>query len=96
MLAQNQEDLEYRFLIFKGTHLIKSQSYSNLNNITWNPTEPGSYKIKVQIKHRLSSNQFDDAHEIPYIVFRSIPLDAVLPSSVRIKKTGTIMIKKIL
>lgn len=93
-LAQNQEDLEYRFLIFKGTHLIESNSYSKLNNVTWNPTEPGSYKIKVQIKHRLSSNQFDDAHEIPYIVFRSIPLDAVLPSSVRIKKTGTIMIKK--
>src|SRR5690606_29988572 len=93
-VAQNQDDLEYRFLIFKGKQLIERKSYSNLNNLTWTPTESGSYTIKVQIKHELSNNQYDDELEIPYFIFRSIPLDAVLPSSTRIKRTGPITIKK--
>src|SRR5690606_33528591 len=52
--AQNQEDFLYRYLIYNGTQLIHTKSYSHVSDFEWTPTEPGAYHIKVEVKHKLS------------------------------------------
>lgn len=92
--VNDPEDLEYQFFIYKGTQLIESKGYSPMNNLSWTPTEPGSYKIRIESKHKLSNNAYDDSQEIPFFVFRSVPLDAVVPSETKVKGDRTILLKR--
>jgi hypothetical protein len=48
----------------------------------------------VEIKHKLSSELYDDVHEFPYIVYQTVPLEAVLPAPYKIKRSSY-LIKRI-
>ncbi len=58
-----------KFSIYDGEEWITVKDYSFEANFTWIPTEPGTYKIKVETKNKLSSKGADDEKEITYTVF---------------------------
>jgi hypothetical protein len=91
--AVNNQDLEYRFSVFNGSEWEMVQSYSPSNELHWKPTEPGFYKVKIEIKHKLSNEEYDDVHEVPYIIYKTAATQAVLPASTPLRRNGTFTIK---
>jgi hypothetical protein len=84
--AKNLENIEYRFSVYDGSKWIQLQGYSTNNKLTWKPKEPGLYKVKIEIKHRLSSKDYDDVQEMPFLVYQTAQQAAVLPDPWKIEE----------
>ncbi|WP_216829297.1 triple tyrosine motif-containing protein [Alkalihalobacterium elongatum] len=59
----------FKFSVYDGNKWRTVQKYSSNNKLTWKPTKSGSYKIKVEVKHRLSKNKRDHERTINYRVY---------------------------
>ncbi|MFZ3588993.1 triple tyrosine motif-containing protein [Bacillus sp. DJP31] len=86
-------DMLYQFSIFDGVEWNQLQPYSSNNEFDWTPTKSGFYKLKVEIKHKLSNEEYDDVQEFPYVIFKSVPNEGVLPGAVRLVRNGTLKVK---
>lgn len=70
MASSNKDsDNQFQFSVSTdGVNWTILKSYKDPGSkMTWTPAEPGKYKIKVQVKHKLSQKTQDSKEEIiPY------------------------------
>ncbi|MBM7662525.1 hypothetical protein JOC85_003332 [Bacillus mesophilus] len=92
--ATKAEDVEYQFSVFDGNDWKVLQSYSTSHELEWSPSSPGIYKVKIEVKHNLSVDEYDDLREVSYIFYNSTMNQAVLPSSVQVGRRGPFLVKK--
>jgi hypothetical protein len=91
--SKNNKDMEYRFSVFNGTEWEEIQNYSSSNEFQWNPINPGMYKVKIEIKNKLSIEQHDDVRELTYIIYQAIPFVAVLPAPCTLRRKKLVLKK---
>jgi hypothetical protein len=87
------QDLEYRFSIFDGEEWLEVQGYSPSSRLLWTPTKPGTYKIRIDVKHKLSNKEYDDAHEVPFIFYNVVLIPAVIAPRPRLRMKDYLSIK---
>lgn len=67
--TNSEENNKIKFSIFDGENWITLQEFSAKTSVTWKPTAPGTYKIKVQTKHKISTAEFDQEKVLDYTVY---------------------------
>jgi V8-like Glu-specific endopeptidase len=75
--SNNDANNLLKFLVFDGTKWKTIQDFSAKSKVNWKPVKEGSYKLKVQVKHKSSKNTFDQEKELNYIIFKKATIDAV-------------------
>jgi len=75
---KNQDNL-FQFSLFDGKKWTVLKKYSTISTFNWKPNTPGSYKIKVQAKHKLSKSVEDDSKVINYLIYQPAKLDTITP-----------------
>jgi hypothetical protein len=58
-----------KFSIFDGEKWVTLKDYSSLESFSWTPTLPGTYRIKVETKNKLSNEEAEDSGEFTYTIF---------------------------
>lgn len=93
--TDRQPGIEYRFSVFDGSTWNELQAYSTERKLNWLPDKSGFYKIKIEAKHPLSGQEFDDSKEIPVLVYNStlLMIPAVLAPRTRKKMKDVLNIK---
>ncbi|WP_456277502.1 triple tyrosine motif-containing protein [Bacillus sp. AK128] len=92
--APKSEAIEYQFSIYNGIDWKIIQPYSANSKLNWSSTSPGMYKVKVEVKHQLSENDYDDSREVPYLFYNSPTHYAVLSKSIILQRRGPFKIKR--
>lgn len=92
-ISKITQDTQYRFAILSGTKWEQVQDYSPSNELDWVPTKPGSYKIRIEIKNKLSQAEYDDAHEVPIIIYKTAATEAVLPATSQLNRNRTYIVR---
>jgi hypothetical protein len=92
--AIKAEDVEYQFSVFNGKEWVVLQGYSSESNLNWAPTEPGMYKLRVEVKHILSIDEYDDAREVSYLFYNSTTNQAILPRTIQLVRKGPFVVKR--
>ncbi|WP_418909823.1 triple tyrosine motif-containing protein [Bacillus pinisoli] len=90
----HKEEVLYRFSLFTGTKWVILQDYSSSHQLKWNPEMSGMYLVKVEVKHTLSDQEYDDAHEIPFIIYHHGYAQAVLTYQQGPKRSGPFLVQR--
>jgi hypothetical protein len=75
---KNQNNL-FQFSLFDGNKWTVLKKYSTISTFNWKPFTPGNYKIKVQVKHKLSKSLEDDSKVITYLIYQPAKLNTIAP-----------------
>jgi ribosomal protein S4E len=59
-----------KFSVHDGKAWKTIQDYRQNTNVSWKPTAPGSYKLKVSVKNKLSRASFDQEKEFDFNIFQ--------------------------
>ncbi len=84
--ASNKDHL-YKFSIHDGNSWKTVQNYSNSSSFNWKPSHEGRFKIKVEVKHKLSKEKYDAVKEIDYYINKPVTIQELTPT-VREHKPG--------
>ena len=93
--SNNQTKNLSRFLIKDGQGWEILQDYSRASGTTWIPTKPGSFQIKIQSKHPLSDQKFDDEEIIKYVIYQPASLKSITSTNkklISVNSTNSILI----
>ncbi|MBE4907158.1 L,D-transpeptidase family protein [Bacillus luteolus] len=83
---KNLDQLEYRISVFNGEEWGVLREYNAESKFEWRPESPGIYRLKIEVKHQLSNQEYDDKNEFLFIVYASSPIQAVLERRAKIRK----------
>jgi len=75
---KNQNNL-FQFSLFDGNKWTVLKKYSTTSTFNWKPITAGNYKIKVQVKHKLSKTLEDDSKVINYLIYQPAKLNTIVP-----------------
>ncbi|WP_227936952.1 triple tyrosine motif-containing protein [Alkalihalobacillus deserti] len=67
----------FKFLVHDGSKWTTINDFSSTSKVNWKPLKEGSYKLKVQVKHKFSKKSFDQEKEMNYVVYKKATLDSV-------------------
>ncbi len=74
------KDHLYKFLIHDGTEWKTVQDYSNQASYNWSPNHDGRYKVKIEVRHKLSKEKYDDFKEVEYYINKPVTLQQLTPT----------------
>ncbi|QOR66387.1 L,D-transpeptidase family protein [Cytobacillus suaedae] len=77
---------EYRISILHGEKWSVMREYNTESKFNWQPESPGIYRLKIEVKHQLSSKEYDDKNEFLFIVYASTPFQAVVERREKIRR----------
>ena len=80
----------YQLSIYDGTNWEIIQNYSSDNRISWEAQKPGIYKMKIEIKHKLSVNPNDDVKEYSFIIYKPVIFLAILPKKIMVRRISRV------
>ncbi|MFN7252022.1 MAG: triple tyrosine motif-containing protein [Anaerobacillus sp.] len=78
--TNHKSDNIYKFSYYNGEKWVTIQDFSTKSKATWTPKKSGSYKIRVQVKHKLSKKKFDSEKIINYKIFDKAKINEVVVS----------------
>jgi hypothetical protein len=76
--TNHKSDNTYKFSYHNGEKWVTIQNFSTKSKATWTPKKSGSYKIRVQVKHKLSKKKFDSEKIINYKIFDKAKINDVV------------------
>jgi len=75
--SNNNKTNVMKFMVHDGAKWTTLKDFSTTTTIKWRPTKPGTYKIKVQAKHKLSKSSYDSQKEVTYKISDPTTLKSV-------------------
>ncbi|WP_078556279.1 triple tyrosine motif-containing protein [Bacillus alkalicellulosilyticus] len=73
-LSNDKKNHLYKFSIYDGHGWVTLQDYSSKSSLVWTPSNHGTFKIKVDVKHKHSKKKADDSKELPFVIHQSVSI----------------------
>ncbi|GAE34499.1 triple tyrosine motif-containing protein [Halalkalibacter akibai] len=87
--SNNNKNNLFKFLVHDGSKWKTVQDFSSNSTFNWKQMNEGSYKLKVQVKHKSSTKSFDHEKELNYVIFKKATIDSIQTNKVSPQFTKT-------